>query len=147
MDGHADQATRLPQGSGTGRAATLAGTLPFVSLSSHDPAIPLLATALFVRGLGISAVGVPAITCGYVARADLSMAPAAKNIVQRLRGLTQTTVCATLLAWRMTTVPGPDGLASAFTVAFGLLCVLNVVLLASVWGVPWSIPARPSAVT
>lgn len=86
-----------------GAALALAGTLPLIYLASHGLVIAILACALFIRGMGLSAVGVPSISAAYasVVREDLPMATTALNIVMRIGGPTLTTVCATFLEWRL----------------------------------------------
>ncbi|MHB1268606.1 MAG: isochorismatase family protein, partial [Acidithiobacillus ferriphilus] len=68
-----------------GAALALAGTLPLIYLASHGLVIAILACALFIRGMGLSAVGVPSISAAYasVVREDLPMATTALNIVMR----------------------------------------------------------------
>lgn len=110
-----------------GALVSLAGTLPLFYLASHG-----LVVALFVRGLGLSAIGIPSISAAYasVRRQDLPMATTALNIVQRLGGPTLTTLCATFLGWRLSGAMGADSVsvANAFTAAFALLCALHAVL-------------------
>src|SRR5580693_7189402 len=86
-----------------GALLALAGTLPLVWLASHGLSVAVLACALFVRGVGLSAVGIPSISAAYasVQRRDLPMATTSLNIVQRLGGPTMTTLCATFLGWRL----------------------------------------------
>jgi hypothetical protein len=68
------------------------GTLPFLFLSSHPLNLLILAGALFIRGIGMSAMGIPSISAGYgsVRKEQLPMATTSLNIVQRLGGLTLT---------------------------------------------------------
>ena len=122
----------------TGSLLALAGMAPFLYLPSHGLSLPLLTVALFVRGLGMSAVGLPAISAGYAAtaRSDIPMATSAMNIVQRLGGPTMTTACATVLGWRLAAGAGPGATVAAFTAAFGLLCALH----AGVWAATWRLP-------
>ena len=86
-----------------GAALALAGTLPLIFLAAHGLVVAVLIACLFIRGVGVSAIGIPSITSGYasVARHDLPMATTAMNIVQRLGGPTLTTLCAAFLAWRL----------------------------------------------
>jgi hypothetical protein len=114
--------------------------VPFVYLADHGLVIAVLVATLFVRGVGMSAIGIPAITSAYasVARQDLPMATTAMNIVQRLGGPTLTTVCATFLGWRLAVASGPHALNGAFTAAFGLLCGFHVLLFAAALRLPWS---------
>jgi MFS family permease len=54
------------RGTSTGGASiALLGTLTFLYLSSHPLNLSLLAGALFIRGVGMSAVGVPSISAAY----------------------------------------------------------------------------------
>ena len=129
-----------------GALLALAGTLPLVFLARHGLDVAVLAGGLFVRGAGISAIGVPAITSGYasVARQDLPMAATAMNIVQRLGGPTWTTLCATFLAWRLSAAPGAATMSGAFFAVFGLLSALHALLFLAALRLPWLVPdAQP----
>jgi EmrB/QacA subfamily drug resistance transporter len=112
--------------------ATIAflGTLPFLYLSSQHLNLAILVGALFIRGMGISAVGVPSISAAYAAvpKEQLPMATTSLNIVQRLGGPTLTTLCATFLGWQLA-VHSPANVTSAFTMSFALLCSLHAVLI------------------
>lgn len=125
-----------------GALFALAGTLPLVFLAWHGLVIAVLATGLFIRGVGISAISIPSITAGYasVARQDLPMATTAMNIVQRLGGPTLTTLCATFLAWRLPPTPDSTMTFHAFIAAFGLLCGLHALLFLATLRLPWLMP-------
>jgi MFS family permease len=86
-----------------GAFLAFAATLPFLYLASHGLVVAVLACALFLRGVGLSAVGIPSISAAYasVQKRDLPMATTSLNIVQRLGGPTMTTLCATFLGWRL----------------------------------------------
>jgi EmrB/QacA subfamily drug resistance transporter len=114
------------------------GTLPFLYLASHGLVLAVLACALFVRGVGLSAVGIPSISAAYasVRRQDLPMATTSLNIVQRLGGPTLTTLCAAFLGWRLGLAQSAANLSSAFTAAFVLLCGLHALLFASALRLP-----------
>src|ERR1700688_3900659 len=101
-----------------GALLPFAGTLPFLYLASHGFVFAVLAGALFLRGVGLSAVGIPSISAAYasVRKQDLPMATTSLNIVQRLGGPTLTTVCATFLGWRLAVVHSADT-SSAFTMS------------------------------
>ena len=116
--------------SSTGALVAFLGTLPFLYLSSKHFSPAILAVALFIRGMGMSAVGVPSISAAYasVRNEELPMATTSLNIVQRLGGPTLTTVCATFLSWRLAVVHS-EGVSSAFTVSFVLLCSLHSMLI------------------
>ena len=125
-----------------GAFLALAGTLPFIWLASHGLSVAVLACALFLRGVGLSAVGIPSISAAYasVKRRDLPMATTSLNIVQRLGGPTMTTLCATFLGWRLSGAPSPAVTSDAFAEAFGLLCFLHVLLFLGTLRLPWLVP-------
>jgi MFS family permease len=124
-----------------GAAIALLGTLPFLYLSSHRLILPIFVAALLLRGMGMSAVGIPSISAAYasVRREELPMATTALNIVQRLGGPTLTTVCATFLGWRIAAIPSHTGLARAFVLSFALLCVIHALLIAAAGRLPLSL--------
>jgi EmrB/QacA subfamily drug resistance transporter len=70
-----------------GLALILAGTVPF-ALAGSSVSGPLLAAALFVRGLGMGAATMPAMAGVYASLDEESMAQAASvlNVVKRLGG-------------------------------------------------------------
>jgi EmrB/QacA subfamily drug resistance transporter len=119
-----------------GACIALLGTLPFLYLSSHSLNPVILIGALFVRGVGTSAVGIPSISAAYasVPKAELPMATTALNIVQRLGGPTLTTVCATFLGWQLAAAP-----SRAFTVTFALFCGLQALLVLAALRLPLSL--------
>ncbi|HEY0163381.1 MAG TPA: DHA2 family efflux MFS transporter permease subunit [Edaphobacter sp.] len=125
--------------SAAGAALATIGTLPFVYLAGHGLVTTVLEATLFVRGIGLGAIGIPSLTAAYssVPKRDLPMATTSLNIVQRIGGPTLTTLCATFLAWRMQA--GGNALPGAFRDAFVLLCGLHVLLLVSALGLPYSI--------
>jgi EmrB/QacA subfamily drug resistance transporter len=127
--------------SGGGALLAFAGTLPFLYLSSHGFVLSVLACALFLRGVGLSAVGIPSISAAYtsVRKQDLPMATTSLNIVQRLGGPTLTTLCATFLGWRLGMAQSSASLSSAFTAAFLLLCGLHAFLFAAALRLPLSL--------
>jgi MFS family permease len=124
-----------------GAFLAFAGTLPFLYLASHGLVFAVLAGALFLRGVGLSAVGIPSISAAYasVRKRDLPMATTSLNIVQRLGGPTLTTLCATFLGWRLAMVQSGASLSSAFTAAFLLLCGLHALLFTAALRLPLSI--------
>src|ERR1700678_2476000 len=124
-----------------GAFLAFAATLPFTWLASHGLVLIVLACALFVRGIGLSAVGIPSISAAYasVRKQDLPMATTSLNIVQRLGGPTLTTLCATFLGWKLGMADSSASLSSAFTAAFVLLCALHALLFAASLRLPLSI--------
>jgi MFS family permease len=124
-----------------GAFLAFAGTLPFLYLANHGLLPAVLAFALFIRGVGLSAIGVPSISAAYasVKRQDLPMATTALNIVQRLGGPTLTTLCATFLAWRLGSTQPHDTVSGPFTAAFLVLCALHALLFAAAMRLPLSV--------
>jgi EmrB/QacA subfamily drug resistance transporter len=124
-----------------GALLAFASTLPFLYLASHGLVLGVLAGALFLRGVGLSTVGIPSISAAYasVRRQDLPMATTSLNIVQRLGGPILTTLCATFLGWRLGLAQSSASLASAFTAAFLLLCGLHAFLFAAALRLPLSL--------
>jgi EmrB/QacA subfamily drug resistance transporter len=124
-----------------GAFLALAGTLPFIWLASHGLSVAVLACALFLRGVGLSAVGIPSVSAAYasVKKRDLPMATTSLNIVQRLGGPTMTTLCATFLGSSLRSGHSHLSLSSAFVAAFILLCLLHALLFAASLRLPLSI--------
>jgi len=125
-----------------GALLAFAGTLPFLYLASHGLVLGVLVSALFIRGMGLSAVGMPSIASAYasVKRQELAMATTALNIIQRLGGPTLTTLCATFLGWRLASAHLHDAALGPFTAAFLLLCALHALLFAAAMRLPLSLP-------
>ncbi|AIO38523.1 disulfide bond formation protein DsbA [Burkholderia latens] len=126
-----------------GALLALAATLPFAYLAfaGYDPYV--LVPALFLRGMGQSAIGAPSISAAYasVERRSLPMATTSLNIVQRLGGPTFTTMCTLFLAWRLQAESMPAGgtRGAAYAAAFGLLCALHAASFVTALRLPrWS---------
>jgi hypothetical protein len=66
------------------------------------------------------------------------MATTSLNIVQRLGGPTLTTLCATVLGWRLAVADSQPGVASAFTISFVLLFCLHALLICAALRLPRS---------
>jgi len=133
----------------SGALLAFVGTLPFLYLAEHGLVLPVLVAALFVRGMGMGAIGIPSISAAYAAvpKRDLPMAATSLNIVQRLGGPTMTTVCATFLAWRLRAtgdmLPGTS--SRAFTEAFAVLCMLHALQVVSALKLPLSLEKNVKA--
>lgn len=121
-----------------GAFLSFAGTVPFLYVASHGFSMALLVATLFVRGIGLSGVGIPSITSAYasVSREDLPMATTSLNIVQRLGGPTMTTMCATFLGWKLAVAHTPASMAGAFTWGFVLLCSFHALLFIAALRLP-----------
>jgi EmrB/QacA subfamily drug resistance transporter len=124
-----------------GASIAFLGTLPFLYLSSHHLNLAILAGALFIRGVGMSAVGIPSISAAYasVRKEQLPMATTSLNIVQRLGGPTLTTLFATFLGWRLATVHSPADVPRALAISFALLCSLHTLLILAALRLPPSL--------
>lgn len=124
-----------------GALLSLMSTVPFLYLTTHGLLIVLLELALFLRGIGQGAIGIPSVTAAYasVRAQELPMAATTLNIAQRLGGPTLTTICATFLAWRMNATSSSPTLMNAFTAAFVLLCGLHISLLLVALRLPVSV--------
>jgi EmrB/QacA subfamily drug resistance transporter len=124
-----------------GALLAFVATLPFIWLACHGLLLSVLACTLFLRGAGLSAVGIPSISAAYasVRKQDLPMATTSLNIVQRLGGPTLTTLCATFLGWRLGMAQSDVTLSTAFTAAFLLLCGLHALLFVATLRLPLSL--------
>ncbi|SHN63977.1 DHA2 family efflux MFS transporter permease subunit [Bradyrhizobium erythrophlei] len=120
-----------------GALAALAGTVPFIFLVNGGPASAVVAVALFVRGMGLSCIGIPTISAAYasVNREDLPMATTALNIVMRVGGPALTTLCAAFLGWRLAAQTATPA-SNAYGAAFALLCAFHLVLCAAAMRLP-----------
>lgn len=109
-----------------GALCAIAGTALLAVLAHTGLGIGGLVIALFLRGAGMGAVGIPTMSAGYAAvrRTDIPMATTALNIMQRIGGPTLTTLCATFLDWRISTT----GVSEIFSETFSLLCIFHIVL-------------------
>lgn len=109
----------------TGTFLAMIGTLPLIGMAMHPPSHLLLAMTLFLRGLGLGSVGVPAISAAYasIPKPQLPMATTTLNILQRIGGPTFTTFCAILLTWKI-----EQHLVAAFCVALAFLSCLHFVI-------------------
>jgi EmrB/QacA subfamily drug resistance transporter len=128
----------IRQVSASGAVLALAGMLPFLYMASHGLELSILVPALFFRGMGQSAVGIPSVSAAYASidRRDLPMATTSLNIVQRLGGPTFTTLCATVLEWRLNAPQAGPGALNAFTWTFLLLCGLHALCFAAASRLP-----------
>jgi EmrB/QacA subfamily drug resistance transporter len=113
-----------------GALLAFGATLVLAWLASRGLDLALLVPALFIRGMGQGAVGLPAISAAYasVERRNLPMATTTLNIVQRLGAPILTTVCAFFLARMLQTHSGHSGL-NAWALAFLLLAALHALTL------------------
>lgn len=110
-----------------GALLTFLATTSFLYLAIRGLDLFVLLPALFFRGMGLGAVGLPSLTAAYasVRRRDLPMATTSLNIVQRLGGPIITTLCASILTWRLGTQVADGAVSSAYVWAFLLLCCIH----------------------
>jgi len=115
--------------SAAGALLTLVATTSLLYLASHGLDLLVLIPALFLRGLGMGAVGLPSLTAAYasISRQKLPMATTSLNIVQRLGGPALTTVCASFLAWNLGSHVTGHAVSTAYGWAFLLLCGIHAV--------------------
>lgn len=121
-----------------GLVLTMVATLPMLWLADRGLSLAILLPALFLRGVGQGAVGLPTLTATYasVRRADLPMATTTLNTVQRLGGPTMTTLVASFLAWHLASQGSAPATLTAFGWSFLLLCGLQLITLLTVLGLP-----------
>ncbi len=129
--------------SAAGAFVCLLSGVPLIFFAARNISGVVLGLALFVRGLGQAAVGVPSISAAYnaVPKPALPMATTALNIVQRLGGPTLTTALATFLAWQMH-AHGVE--PRVFVAAFSLLAGLHAVLFVSTLRLPLALSMVPA---
>ncbi|QEE26663.1 DHA2 family efflux MFS transporter permease subunit [Terriglobus albidus] len=120
-----------------GALLSLAATLPFLYLSLHGLVTSMLAVTLFLRGVGMGAIGIPSISAAYAAVPweQLPMATTTLNIVQRLGGPTLTTLLATFVAWRMASAS-----SIVFPAAFALLSAFHIAQAVATSRLPRELP-------
>jgi EmrB/QacA subfamily drug resistance transporter len=119
-----------------GTLVAILATLPFLWMIETRLSPTLLVIALFARGAGQGAIGVPLVSAAYAAvpREQLALATTASNIVQRLGGPIGTTIMAIVLSFSATRFPasGPR----AFMMAFVALIGIQLILLSSAARLP-----------
>ncbi|GEN16382.1 MFS transporter [Neoasaia chiangmaiensis] len=122
-----------------GAIAALSGTLLLVVMARNGFSFWMSSVGLLLRGAGIGAVGIPAMSAGYrsIAKPDLPMATTASNIVQRLGGPVITTLCAILLGWQLGT---QKSTTDALTAAFAFLCAFHLLLFFVAMRLPATLP-------
>lgn len=120
----------------SGVLANLLGTLPFLWMAHSGLSVAVAVVALFLRGLGQGATGIPSIAVAYgsVPKSELSQAATAANIVQRLGGPILTTALAVVLALSKSAY-GND-LSHSFFFPFLALLVLQLLVLGSAMRLP-----------
>lgn len=120
-----------------GALLAFGGTLLLLYLAVHGFEPSVLVLALFVRGMGQSAVGLPAMSAAYsaVARDELPMASTSINIAQRLGGPTLTAICIVFLDWRIGAGEAADGVG-AYGWTFLLLSAMQALTVVAALRLP-----------
>lgn len=128
----------IRQVSAGGALLAFAATTVIFYLAIRGFALFVLMPALFFRGMGMSAVGLPSMTAAYtsVSQQDLPTATTSLNIVQRLGGPTLTTLCASFLAWRLGSHVAGHTVSTAYGWALLLLCGLHLLTFLSAVRLP-----------
>jgi len=125
-----------------GALLAILATMLLLLLATRGFHLFVLIPALFLRGMGMSGVGLPSLTAAYasVRRPQLPMATTSLNIVQRLGGPTMTTLCASLLAWRL---GSPVAVPTAYAWAFLFLCALHAATFLATLRLPRRLDEAP----
>ncbi len=139
----------------SGTAVSMLGTLVFTQLD-RDPGDLLLGSALFVRGLGLGALGVAIVTGAYrdIGAESIARATGTISVVQRLGASFGTAVTAVILAAQLTgtsAASAPAHTAGAYAntfwwvLAFMLATLVPAVMLprARPAEAPGPVPAEP----
>jgi EmrB/QacA subfamily drug resistance transporter len=146
-----------------GIALLLLGTVAFTQLDAHT-SYTLLAASLFVRGVGMGATMMPAMSAAYqtLERAAIARATSALNILQRVGGSIGTALLAVVLENEITSlIPGARGglgvgralspavrdqqaplLAHAFGTAFWWALALTALAAIPALALPRRLPTR-----
>ncbi len=122
-----------------GAFSACASTLLLAWLATHGLDRPVLAAALFFRGVGLGAIGLPVVSLAYasIGNEDLPMATTTLNIVQRIGGPILTTLCALLLSWELQGHAGWLGL-NAWSETLGALAALHAIMAMTTLALPHS---------
>ena len=112
-----------------GVIATALFTIPFCLIGAHT-SVAFLCGAMFLRGAGMGASFMPAMTAAFAAldRSEVSHATPQLNVLNRVGGSIGTTVLAVVLANALVGAHTPSASASAFGTAFW--CSAAIVALA-----------------
>jgi EmrB/QacA subfamily drug resistance transporter len=120
-----------------GASLAVCATLALAWLANRQLDALVLVPALFLRGMGQGAVGLPALSSAYasVEPRNLPMATTTLNIIQRLGGPTLTTLCAVFLDHMLEAHVGHAD-PNAWTLAFLLLAALHGLTAVAATGLP-----------
>jgi EmrB/QacA subfamily drug resistance transporter len=126
-----------------GALLSLVATLMLAWLATRPLQVATLLTALFLRGAGLGATALPAMSAAYasVEQRNLPMATTTLNILQRLGGPTLTTLCALMLAELLDARLPLVGM-NAWGATFLLLAMLHAVMVVTVIRLPGRMSGR-----
>jgi len=112
--------------SATGASVALLGTLPFALFGAHGLSIAMVCVFLFVRGVGMSSIGIPSVTAAYsgLPKSTIPIATTSINIAQRFGGPVVTMLLAIFLQYRMKAHVGDT--PRAFVATFWVLCAVHI---------------------
>jgi EmrB/QacA subfamily drug resistance transporter len=107
-----------------GLVCVIIGTLPFTQLTDHSSYL-LLSVAMVIRGVGIGATMMPAMSAAYqtLSRAAVPRATSSLNVLQRVGGSLGTAILAVVLEHRLIaelkSAPSPAQAPEALSHAYG----------------------------
>lgn len=121
----------------TGAVVSLVSTLALIGLATYGLNKLALEGVLFIRGLGMGAIGLPAISMAYasVAKEALPMATTTLNIVQRIGGPTLTVFISLFLSWSLQIHVDHFGM-NAWAASFLILGALHAFMLLATLRLP-----------
>ncbi|QJT79332.1 DHA2 family efflux MFS transporter permease subunit [Kosakonia sp. MUSA4] len=120
-----------------GALLSVAGTLAILTIAVYGMNNSILTFSLLIRGMGIGALGLPAITAVYTSidKKNIPMATTTLNIIQRLGGPSLTTVCAVFLT-KIQLVQEVNPTVNTWAYAFLLLSFFHIVTLITSLALP-----------
>jgi MFS family permease len=109
---------------------TTIATLPFALIGAHT-SIPYLVVAMLIRGVGIGAAFMPAMTAAFASleRSELSDATPQLNVLQRIGGSIGTAVMAVILQRALDGAHTLSAAASAYGTAFWASTALSALAI------------------
>jgi len=125
-------------------SALTSGPLIYLAYFGFD--LVVLIPTLFLRGVGMSMIGIPSVSAAYssIKREDMPMASTTLNVVQRLGGPILTTACAIFLDWRLGVTTG-DRANHAFAQTFVFLGGIQMLLYLAALRLPLRAEHDPAA--
>jgi EmrB/QacA subfamily drug resistance transporter len=121
-----------------GVSVALLGTLPFALGLPGGPLPWVIGAALFIRGMGQAAIGMPSMVAAYsvVQPHELAGATTTMNIIQRLGGPLATTLLAVTLHAMLRSTADPIISDTAYAMVFRLYCAIHIAAALSALRLP-----------